>query len=162
LFRVKVTAASVRPGVLLGEADRLRPREPEQKPDRRMPLLPVVPDDLGDEIWRLEFDGRTYLKVNKNLHDWKQTVASHVFRALVFPAAMRQILERVLLVERYTETDDPQSWQSQWLRFAAEIPGAGALPAQGEDHNEWIENAVAAFARQRRMKELFTAELAQQ
>jgi hypothetical protein len=164
LFRVKVTATSVRPGVLLGEADQLRPREPEQKPERRVPLLPVVPDDLGDEIWRVDFGDRTSLVVSKNLHDWKQTAASHLFRALVFPAAMRQILERILLVERYTETDDPHSWQSQWLQFAAQIPGSGALPVRGtsDDFDEWIENAVGAFARLYRMREQFTAELAQQ
>lgn len=164
LFRVKVTAASVRPGVLLGEADQLRPREPEQKPDRRLPLLPVVPDDLGDEVWRVDFGDRTNLVVSKHLHDWKQTVASDVFRALVYPAAMRQILERILHVERYTETDDPHSWQSQWLQFAVQIPGSGALPARGtaDDYDEWIENAVEAFARQYRMRERFTAELAQQ
>ena len=164
LFRVKVTAASVRPGVLLGEADQLRPRQSEQKPDRRVPLLPVIPGDLGDEIWRVEFEGRTSLVVNKALHDWKQTVGSNVFRALVFPAAMRQILERILLVEEYRETDDPQSWQSQWLQSAAQIPGSRALPVRGttEDYDDWIENAVSAFARHFQTKAGFTAELGQQ
>ena len=164
LFRVKVTAASGRPGVLLGEAAQLRARQPEQQPDRRVPLLPVVPEDLGDEVWRIDFDGRTSLLVSRDLHDWKQTVGSHTFRALVYPAALRMILERILLIENYTAGDDPQDWRSQWLQFAAQLPGSRALAVPGaqDEYDEWIENAVSAFARQFQLRTGFTAELAQQ
>src|SRR4029077_18655632 len=40
LFRLKVPAASGRPGLLLGEAEQLRPRLPNEEPQRRLPLLP--------------------------------------------------------------------------------------------------------------------------
>jgi len=164
LFRVKVTAASERAGVLLGEADQLRPRQPEQQPDRRVPLLPVIPANLGDEVWRVDFDGRTSLLVSRDLHDWKQTVGSHTFRALVYPAALRMILERILLIEDYTASDDPQDWRSQWLQFAARIPGSRALvlPGSPDEYEEWIENAVGAFARQFQLRTGFIAESAQQ
>ena len=162
LFRVRVTAASGRPGVLLGEADRLRPREPEQTLDRRIPLLPAVPDDLGEEVWRLDFEGGTTLLINRNLSDWKQTVSSDAFRAVVYPAAMRQILDRILLIEKYAHTDDPEDWRSRWLQFASLIQGSGPIPKSRDDDDDWIENAVAAFARRFRLRERFVADMARQ
>jgi hypothetical protein len=162
LFRVRVTAASDRPGVLLGEADRLRFHEPEQKPDRRLPLLPAMPDDLGEEVWRVDFEGGTTLLVSRHLPDWKQTVSSDAFRAAVYPAAMRQVLERILFVEKYLETEDTADWRSRWLQFASRIPGSRAVPSARDDHDEWIENAVAAFARHFQLRTRFVADMAQQ
>jgi hypothetical protein len=162
LFRVRVTATSGRPGVLLGEADRLRPREPDRMPDQRLPLLPAMPDDLGQEVWRVDFEGGTTLLVNRDLPDWKQTVSSDAFRAIAYPAAMRQILERILFVEKYAETDDPYDWRSQWLQFASQVPGSRAVPVSREDQSEWIENAVAAFARRFHLLSRYSADLAQQ
>lgn len=161
LFRVRVTAASGRPGVLLGEMDRIRPREPDKRPDDRLPLLPAMPEDLGEEVWRVDFEGGTTLLVSRDLQDWKQTTRSDTFRATVYPAAMRQILERILLVEKYTATDDGADWRSLWLQFASRIPGSRPLPSARDDDDEWIENAVSAFARQFRLRTRFTAELAE-
>lgn len=157
MFRLRVTAASGNPGMMLGEADQIRPRQQGEEPDRRIPLLPSVPDDLGEEIWRIEFDANTWLKVNNRLPDWKETARSPVFRALVYPAAMRQILERILLIEKFTATDDPEDWRSRWLQFAERLPGSRAVPRAADEHEEWIENAVSAFARQSALRTRFMA-----
>jgi len=50
LFRVKVVTSAAPHGLLLGEADQIRPRKSTEEDQNRMPLLPVVPEDLGDEI----------------------------------------------------------------------------------------------------------------
>jgi hypothetical protein len=164
LFRLKVTAASGRPGMLLGEAEQLRPREPNEEPQLRLPLLPVVPMDLDQEVWRIDFQGGTSLLMNRNLRDWRQTAASNAFRGLVFPAALRQILERVLVIEEYFTMDDPLDWRSRWLQFAARIPGSGAPPSHGaseEQAFDWIDNAVSAFARKFNLYTLYEAETEQ-
>jgi hypothetical protein len=164
LFRLKVTAASVRPGVLLGEAEQLQPREPNMEPERRLALLPVVPMDLEQEVWRIDFEGTTTLLVNRNLRDWKQTAASDEFRGLVYPAALRQILERILLIEKYFSTDDPVDWRSRWLQFSARIPGSGGPPPNGASEDQifdWIDGAVAAFSRRFNLYTLYEAETAQ-
>ena len=161
LFRVKVTAASGAAGILLGEADAIRPREPDERPDRRLPLLPPVPEDLDEEVWRVDFEGGTYLHVSKHLTDWKQTVRSTVFRALVYPAAMRQILERILLIEGVTAPDDSGDWRSRWLRFASDLPGSSPVPRVKEQFEDWIENAVAAFARQFALRSASIKELSE-
>jgi len=147
LFRAKVTDVSGRPGVLLAVADRLHARETEEQPDRRIPLLPPEPDDLGEELWRVDFEGEPALLVNRDVPDWKAMVRAESFRALVYPAALRTILTRILLREGYAATDDFDDWRSRWLQFAVRIPGAGGVPNAKEQYEDWIESAVAAFAR---------------
>ena len=73
LFRVKVIASSEPRGLLIAEADQIRPRQAKDEEDQRVPLLPVVPNrELGDEIFRVEFDSnQTLLKVNDSLGDWR-------------------------------------------------------------------------------------------
>lgn len=153
LFRVRVTATSGRKGILLGVADRIRPQQPDEKPDPRIPLLPPKPDDLGEEVWRVEFSSSaTYLVINNRLPDWKETTRDPNFRALVFPAAMRRILERILYIDEYTDTEDDHDWHSLWLRFASVLPGSGPIPRNRDGYDDWIEDAVAAFARRTRLQ----------
>ncbi len=147
LFRVKVTDVSGRPGVLLAVADQLHAREPDEQPDRRIPLLPPEPDDLGEELWRVDFEGEPALLVNRDVPDWKAMVRSESFRALVYPAAFRIILTRILLRDGYAATDDFDDWRSRWLLFSTRIPGAGGVPGAKEQYEDWIESVVAAFAR---------------
>jgi hypothetical protein len=158
MFRVKVTATSGRAGVLLGEADRIRPRNADDDPDRRLPLLPAMPDDLGEEVWRLDFEGGTTLLVSRELPDWKQAVKSPAFRALVYPAAMRQILERILFTEKHVSFEDLSDWRSRWLLFASRVPGSRDVPKTRPEQEEWIENAVAAFARHFRLRTQYAGE----
>lgn len=155
LFRVRVTSATGKAGLLLGEAEKIRPRHPDEEPDKRLPLLPIAPEDLDEEVWRLDFEGEVCLRINSRLPDWKQTARSDVFRALVFPAAMRQVLERILKAESYVTTDDPNDWRSLWLRFAAALPGSSPPPRTQDGFDDWIENAVAAFARRFNLRSRF-------
>jgi hypothetical protein len=148
LFRIRVTATSGNPGVLLGEADQIRPRKKEELPDLRLPLLPAIPDDLGEEVWRIDFNNGTWLVVSRDLPNWKQTVSSDTFRALVYPAAMRQILQRILHTEVYRDIEDPDDWRSRWLLFSVQLPGGRSIPDAREDQEYWIEDVVAAFSLQ--------------
>jgi hypothetical protein len=151
-FRVRVTSASDQQGLLIGLADKIPGRNPEDKPDKRHPLLPSRPDDLGEELWRVEFGSdTTYLVINNQLPDWKETARDPWFRAAVFPAAMRRILERILLVEKHTDTDD-EDWRSRWLQFASSLPGSGPVPRDSDEYNDWVEDATAAFARRARLR----------
>jgi hypothetical protein len=152
LFRVRVTDAGVRRGVLLAEADQIRPTLADDDDSSRIPLLPPAGGDLGDEIWRVEIEGRPILRINSKLPNWREAARSDQFRALVFPSAFRQVLQYILLVEGYTDTDDPEAWQSQWLLFATSIPGVPGVPKGSEEQREWIEDAASAFARRTRLR----------
>lgn len=156
LFRVKVVSTGRTPGLLLAEADRIRPRlmGGQQQPPS---LLPVQPADLGEEVWRLDLDAEEpVLLVNRRLGDWRATARHPVFAALVFPEVYAQVLTRLADDDRLTPDDDAEDWYAQWLRQALSIPGVGRPPAERELMQEWVRNAVGAFCRQHAFLKLFT------
>lgn len=166
LFRIKVTSIGERPGQLLADGDSIPISSDEQQPDRRIPLLPPLPYELEEEVWRIDFaaDGPLLL-VNKHVGDWKAVAASPMFRSLVFPSAMRQVLRQVIVIEAIYDDDDPRSWQSRWLSFAQSL-GVGNSPAHSAEDVEkleWIESVVAAFSRNHRFlahyKDCFAQEM---
>jgi hypothetical protein len=163
LFRVKVTSTGDRAGVLLAEADRIPVSDDEEQPDNRIALLPPAPFDLGQETWRVDLDGANgpLLLVNNRLGDWKAVAASPLFRSLVYPAAMRQVLWHIYKVEETRTTDDTDDWRCRWLAFATSLPGAGDLPLTDEDDawEGWIASAVESFSRQHQMLDHYKAFL---
>lgn len=149
LFRVKVVADSTPRGLLLAEADQIHPRKLTDDDDSRIPLLPVTNESLGDDIWRLEFEGdQTILKVNSNLGEWRILARDPMFVSLVYPAVFRLILIRILVQEKHHDTEDLDDWRSRWLRFAISLPGVCAIPDEkGIELDDWIDDTVAAFSR---------------
>lgn len=151
LFRVKVVTAADPHGLLLAEADQIRPSRSTDEAENRIPLLPVVPDpSMGDEIWRLEFDEQqTLLLINSAMGNWPAMARDPVFLSLVYPAVFRNVLWRILRQEGHRDTEDMDDWRSRWLRFAVSLPGLGDPPGKDEEArlDEWISGAAAAFCR---------------
>lgn len=152
-FRVSVIAADDS-GLLLGLADKLRPKLPVES------LLPLVPADLGSEVWRLDYgegDDLVVLKVNNGLPDFSKAVRNDlVFRALVMPQVLRSILERALLIDR-EDPEEPEGRWSPWFDLARRILPGRAPPAVDHDAQDdqvahadlWIDQVVAAFSADR-------------
>jgi hypothetical protein len=166
LFRVKVTSTGGRAGVLLAEADRIPISDDEEQPDNRIALLPPVPADLGQETWRVDFAGGNgpLLLINSRFDVWQGVAGSPLFRSLVYPAAMRQVLWHIYKVEETRDTDDFDDWRCRWLAFAAALPGVGQPPLSSDDENEWddwITSAVESFSRQHQMLDHYKAVLAE-
>jgi hypothetical protein len=160
LFRVKVTASADPEGRLLAEADQISPNHrAETGEESRDPLLPIKPEDLGDEVFRVDYaDGPPILKVNNRFGDWRALVRHPSFVCFALPQAFREILARILWVEEYYDTDDESAWQARWLRFASVIPGSSEPPENKEEKerfDDWINEAVRAFARMHGLKERF-------
>ena len=149
-FRVSVIAAGDS-GRLLGLADKLRPRLPVES------LLPLVPADLGREVWRLDYgqgDDIVVLKVNRDLPDFDHTVRGNpTFRGLIMPQVLRSILERALLIDREDPAEPEGRWSS-WFDLARSILPERVPPSlssSAEDDeialaDRWIEQVVVAFA----------------
>lgn len=160
LFRARVTSRSERKGLLLAGADRIRPRraDEEEEEDNRIPLLPVKSDEnMRDEVYRLDFTDRPILLVNARVGDWRSLAREPVFVSLVYPVVLREILSRILRVERYFDTDDDDDWRSHWLRFATMLPGASDPPGENDEDqfDVWIDESATAFCRQARMMNHF-------
>jgi hypothetical protein len=152
LFRLKVLDAGGA-GRILAEADRLRAVEREQESRPRKSLLDPVADDLGDQVYRLDvsFETGPQLILNRALPDWRGTAKSAVFRALVYPTVLRDVL-KVALENR---DDDEESWVQHWLRFAQSLPGTVSPPEETEGQEaaeEWIADVVDAFCRQHQLR----------
>lgn len=163
LFRVKVVqpaeaATDGRPALILALAESIRPRA-EAGQTRRQSLLPIVPDDFRDEVWRLSFDESTepVLRISRHLvPDWRSLAGTPEFVCLVLPEILRSILSRILLVEEHSDPDDTTDWRTRWLRFARRLPGVPPPPHRDEgDAEEWIEQAVEAFCRRGQIAERF-------
>jgi hypothetical protein len=154
-FRVKVISPGKNRGQLLGLADKIRPSDKDKDTDR-IPLLPIKPEDLGDEIWRIDITDHPRMLINSSLGDVHSFAKSPQFVTLVSPAAFRQVLTRILQ-DGHRDTGDYEDWQSLWLRFAVNIPGVNKIPAERDTDTEalWIDDAVNAFCRQQRTMEKF-------
>jgi hypothetical protein len=97
------------------------------------------------------------LLINKAAGDKDAIVRSPLFMSIVYPAALREILNRIVLVEEYDDPDDDgESWQARWLKFATALPCVGPVPPKEDgDREQWIDDAVAAFAKQQAMLDRF-------
>lgn len=160
-FRVKVTAPQEdhedEHGLLLAEADSIRLRKPDEDEDSSEVLLPVVPEDLGNELWRIDIvpdNFRTRLLVNRNAGvDFRKLATEPFFVAFVYPSAIREIL-RFILLEGHRDYDDVEDPRSRWLRFAVEVLGQGEPPPVESEQNDiitWIDDAVTQFANKHRL-----------
>lgn len=159
-FRVKVVEAidgnGGRPARLLSLAEQIRPHL-QEAPQRPLSLLDVVPFDLQDEVWKVEFaeDDEPKLQINRRfVVSPSQLARDDHFVSLILPQVLRTILTRILIVDRFDVTDDLADWRAQWLRFSKTLPGIGDDPPHvglddGKDVllEEWIDDAVQAFAR---------------
>jgi hypothetical protein len=148
LFRLKVT--SPENGVLLAEADTLRPAALDEKGIKRSGLLPVrSAKDLGSELFRLDFEDRPTLLINDSLGDWRALATSPLFASLTLPLLLREILNRVLHVEKHFDADPSDSdWKSRWLWFGV-LTSSAPPPEQEADSTEiddWVDDVVAAFS----------------
>lgn len=146
LFRVKVVDPT--DGArLLAAAEQLKPTADEGADST--PLLPVdVDPELGSETWRVEFGTETVLVLNGRIPGIKAAMRHDpVYRALVFPSILRQVLTRAAIVE---ECLDPEEggWCGMWIRYAVAILG-DQPPHDGDLHDvsRWIEDVVSEFAR---------------
>lgn len=164
-FRVAVVAADGS-GRLFGLSGRLRPyREAndEESDISTESLLPVeTADDLGEEVWRLDFgdDELPVLQLNDSIADVKHMVQQDsAFRSLVIPELFRTILQRALLIARVDLDDsEPNAW-TDWLDLARRIAPTSDVPSvvdpldagQQEAALSWIEQVVQRFASNERL-----------
>jgi hypothetical protein len=154
LFRVRITSASDPEGLLLAEADKIRPRLTEEADENRLSLLPTKPDDdLGDQLFRVDYSDRPLLLINARCGDWRSLARDPVFISFAFPSVLREIVTRILYIEEYFDTEDPVDWRAQWLKFCTLLPGVPEIPTEKEQekYDDWIEDVVDAFCRRFRI-----------
>ena len=145
-FRVKIVDNAANDHRIVAVADDVVVSEEKPEPGGRMPLLPVsFSDALGQQAWRIAFESNgPVLELNNRIDGVKDVARNDAaFFALVYPAAVRQILTQVLLVDAHDAHEEGDEWWNFWLRWAARL--ASPLPRDVDEAAFWIDDAVAAF-----------------
>src|SRR5262249_1722258 len=119
LFRLKVVDESGTHGRILAALDDIVADETGGADTDKYCILPVRFTDLGQEVWRINFDSRPILEVNRfdGVEHFVRNDAA--FAALVYPAAVRAILTHVLIVLEHDPDAGDDEWPSMWLKFAS-------------------------------------------
>jgi len=160
LFRVRVIAVH-EPHKILGEADKIPFVLAGEAPTKKQPLIKTVPAELGDLVWDVDFDDdEPVLRVNKALGNWKVVAQDRAFRALVYPAMLREILVRILIVEKWSGDADAGDWRAKWIKFGRKLaPGYGDALDDEKEKWEFVDAAAHAIAREVRATEGFLTHL---
>lgn len=149
LFRLKVIGIDGQAGLILGEADGIRPADTQDRTEGQS-FLAVLPTDLGDVTWRLSLEGsEPILLVNQRLGDWRSFMRRAEVRALVVPEVYRQMLHEA--IANPPDAELANSWQFAVLDIVS--AGAGPKPAaeSPEAVDSWIDAAVRSFAQKHRL-----------
>jgi len=148
-FRVKVV--DKRRGLLEAIAENVKPHDKDNKPDQNhKSILPVSSADLSSygALWRINYDDQNAtLQVEQELGSKDQVVRSLLFRGFILPAAMRQILAKIVYGDWDPELSDPDELSTRWLLFARQL-GAGVPDENTDDHEGWLDDAVRLISGQ--------------
>lgn len=141
---------------LVATCENIRPRSDDQGES----LLPMVPADLGEELWQFEClsDGPVLL-FNQAVFPTAAVASAYpAFRALVMPEALRQVC-RILAAEpdRFDDDNDPLSAWGPWI----DQLGTGRVDRGDDerDRSEWVESVVKAFAETNRFASQLRREM---
>ena len=135
-----------------------------EKPESagRMPLLPVnFSEDLGQEAWRVMFEASGPVLALNNRIEGIRDIAKNdaAFFALVYPAAVRQILTQILLVDQQDAHEQGDEWWHLWLRWALRF--AATLPDDADEAPFWIDEVLSAFCREQKLADRWRAARAE-
>lgn len=161
-FRVKVVDNQANDHRIVAVADDIVVAEAQPASGGRIPLLPVnFTDTLGQQVWRIAFEPNgPVLELNNRIDDIKDIARGDAaFFALVYPAAVREVLVRILLVEQHDAREDGDEWWNLWLRWAAHR--AAPPPHDVEDAAFWIDEVIAAFSSEQKLVDQWRAARAE-
>jgi hypothetical protein len=143
-FRVKLVNDEHR---VVAVADDIIVSEQKPEPTGRLPLLPVsFTGSLGQQAWRIAFEPNgPVLELNNRIDDIQDVAKSDAaFLALVYPAAVRQVLTQILLIDAHDAHEAGDEWWNFWLQWAGQYT-TSPLPDDADEAPYWIEEVVDAF-----------------
>lgn len=161
-FRLMVIDKDRSPGRLLGSAERIKVADTETSEDSRN-IFKVDTRDLGEEVWRVEFDLDDYPKliINRKIPNFLYCLEhDKVIQGLILPVAFRVVLSELALNLGDTMNDSGEdSWVSTWMQFCSELCGAFDAREIADDEDKlkgWIDDCVTEFAKLHSFASLLT------
>lgn len=150
LFRLKVVDTGENEGRILASAERIQPKSDEVEDGKRS-LFPISYRDLQADTWKVEIEqgDRPRLIINTRLPGFSYKLAeSPLLQGLILPAALRFVLQELVLASETGEDEDEGNWKDEWLEYCSEQLGATNDPRELNDESEkadWIDDAVRRF-----------------
>ncbi|MDH2420074.1 hypothetical protein [Cobetia amphilecti] len=142
-FRIKVVDECR--GLLEAIAENIKPYDKDDNPaDHHKSILPVASADLLSygALWRVDYDDQNAtLQIEQELGSKDQVVRSLLFRGFILPAAMRQILAKIVYGDWDPDLSDPEELSTRWLLFVKQI-GGDVPEVNTDDHEDWLDDAV--------------------
>jgi hypothetical protein len=148
-FRLKVLGTGDQAGLILAEADKIRPSDLTGR-DHARSFIAVRPSDLGFVAWRLTFDeAQPVLQINSRVGDWQSFLRRSPVIALVLPEVVRQVMREAVTFEG--EEEDEAAWQHHAMKLAS--ASSGNLPRTDDDDDieRWVDEVVRKFAQRHRL-----------
>lgn len=159
-FRILVVDETGKHGKILAHADRIAP---EASADIRS-ILPVKFDDLGQQIWNIDFngyEGSPILLINEKIPAIHNIASSNsLFIMDIYPAVIREILVHMIFVDTLDSNNMPSiDWHRDWLEFSKSlvldnVPSETYSPEEREyckqDWLNWINEVISEFCLRRR------------
>ena len=157
----------------LGSAETVRPNVEAGAMENSIPLLPVdASARLDPLLWRVDYcdndeEGHSDAPVLMLDSGAAQGAASFyvqdpAVRAMILPAAMREVLTRLLLVDHIDYEPGSRSWRNSWIRFASRLvgedPPASDAPNFTVDAGDWIGQATSKLAKNAGFLETYIRE----
>lgn len=120
-------------------------------------ILPVEFKDLGNEIWRIEYEGdegSPILCLNNKIPNIQNIARQDPhFMIYVYPAVIREILIHMIFIDEVDSIANPSvDWHGDWVKFST---SRGVNPPQTLNHTDenfdkdaalkWIDSVVTAF-----------------
>jgi hypothetical protein len=143
-FRIKVIGTGENAGLILGEADGIRPAEAD-RPEEARSFLAVQPADLGQVPWRLSLVGpEPLLQINEKVADWRSFMRRPEVHTLLLPEIYRQLLREAL--RNSPDIEESDAWQFAVLGMVPPAVGSRPSPSDDDAVETWIDDAVRCFA----------------
>lgn len=155
-FRIKVVDLSTKYGLILAEADKIKPHSEKGDEEQMLSILATEFNcDLGKQIWRMNFtNSPPILELNKNIPNIRSLAKSNpMFFFFVYPQVIREVLTQMFLVEQFDPEETTEDWQLHWFEFAKKIypedtPARLSVndPDSRREIVDWIDKVVDEFS----------------
>ena len=151
-------------GLLYGKSKEIRPLSTGSMNS----LLPVeLSEDLGQEIWKLDFEyeDQVVLLLNKSIPDIGQIISGDpTFRSLVMPEIFRSILKHAIFIDEASFSEHEDERWSEWITLARYYLGSKTVTnvqamtpeEKREEAHKWIDDVIQAFANNSKVKAAYS------
>lgn len=159
-------------GLIIAHADGIKAVGENEQPAHS--LLPVQFEDTAQEIWRIRYEdqgGGPILYINNRIPNIEARARRDPsFIMFVYPQVLRNVLTKILLIDRHDFSEELDTWKDEWIMFAKMSAHIDNPPYyDGEDYSsesivdmeKWIDSAVEGFSYSRREWDGFIASMSQ-